>query len=90
MTGIERGRVKYLRVVGLLDQPWGGEVFMNQIGMNVDVHRKRLYGYVKVHEDGSAHFKVPANENVLLQALDENFMCLQHMAPIRKAFRNGG
>jgi hypothetical protein len=79
MTGIERGRVKYLRVMGPLAQPWGCNG-MNQIGMNVDVHRKRVYGVVKVHEDGSAYFKVPADENILFQALDENFMALQHMA----------
>ena len=80
MTGIERGRVKYLRIVGPLAQPWGGEVHMNRIGLNVDVHRKHIYGYVKVHQDGSARFNVPASENILVQALDENFMCLQHMA----------
>ena len=80
MTGIERGRVKYLRVVGPLDQPWGGDVHINRIGLNVDIHRKHIYGYVKVHADGSANFKVPANQNILVQALDKNFMCLQHMA----------
>jgi hypothetical protein len=80
MTGIERGRVKYLRIVGPLDQPWGGEVHINRIGLNVDIHRKHIYGYVKVHQDGSAQFKVPANENILVQALDKNFMTLQHMA----------
>jgi hypothetical protein len=79
LTGIERGRVKYLRVVGPLDQPWGSN-HMQWIGMNVDVHRKRVYGVVKVHEDGSAYFKVPADENILFQALDENYMALQHMA----------
>jgi len=79
MTGIEPGRVKYLRVVGPLAQPWGAN-HMNRIGLNVDVHRKRVYGVVKVQDDGSAYFRVPANENILFQALDENFMALQHMA----------
>ncbi len=79
MTGIERGRVKYLRVMGVLEWPWG-ESGMYRIGLNVDVHRKKVYGVVKVHEDGSVYFKAPANENILFQALDEDFMVLQHMA----------
>lgn len=79
LTGIERGRVKYLRVIGPLAQPWGSD-HMNRIGLNVDVHRKRVYGVVNVHEDGSAYFQVPAEENILFQALDENYMALQHMA----------
>ncbi|MBT3200237.1 MAG: hypothetical protein HN350_09995 [Phycisphaerales bacterium] len=77
MTGIERGRVKYVRVMGALAWPWtdrnGG------MGMNVDVHRKRVYGIVKVHRDGSVLFTVPAKKNIFFQALDENFMALQHM-----------
>jgi len=79
MTGIKRGRVKYLRVMDPLPSPWN-EHGMNQVGMNVDVHRKRVHGVVKVHEDGSARFKVPADQNIFFQALDENFMALQHMA----------
>ena len=52
---------------------------MNTVGMNVDVHGKKVYGYVKVHEDGSARFTVPADENLFFQAVDENFMSLQQM-----------
>jgi len=79
MTGIERGRVKYLRVMGVLKFPWGAERMVSTVGMNVDIHRKKVYGVVKVHEDGSAYFNVPANENIFFQALDENFLMLQHM-----------
>ncbi len=78
LTGIERGRVKYLRVMGVLEQPWGVNA-MREVGMNVDVHRKKVYGVVKVHQDGSALFKVPAEENILFHALDENYMALQLM-----------
>jgi len=77
MTGIKRGRVKYVRVMGALEWPW------NKRGVRLvgpDVHRKKVYGVVKVHEDGSAYFKAPAEENLFFQALDENFMSLQHMA----------
>jgi hypothetical protein len=79
MTGIERGRVKYLRVMGVLKFPWGAERANLTVGMNVDIHRKKVYGVVKVHADGSAYFNVPADENIFFQALDENYMLLQHM-----------
>jgi len=78
MTGIERGRVKYVRVMGVLPWPWS-ENGIFRVGLNVGVHRKKVYGVAKVHEDGSAYFAVPAEENVFFQALDENFMALQHM-----------
>jgi hypothetical protein len=78
MTGIERGRVKYVRVMGPLPWPWN-EKGMFRLGLAGDVHRKKVYGVAKVHEDGSAFFKVPAEENIFFQALDENYMVLQHM-----------
>jgi len=78
MTGIKRGRVKHLRVMGVLEYPWGAHG-MNVVGKNVDVHRKKVYGVVDVEEDGSALFKVPAEENIFFHALDENYMSLQQM-----------
>jgi hypothetical protein len=78
MTGIERGRVKYLRVMGVLPWPWQ-ENGVFRIGLAGNVHRKKVYGVAKVHEDGSACFTVPAEENIFFQALDEDFMTLQHM-----------
>ncbi len=78
MAGRERGRVKYLRVMGPLPWPWQ-ENGIFRIGMPGNVHRKKVYGIAKVHKDGSAFFTVPANENIFFQALDENFMALQHM-----------
>jgi len=78
MTGIKRGRVKYVRVMGVLPWPWS-ENGIFRLGLAGNVHRKKVYGVAKVHEDGSAFFTVPARENILFQALDENFMLLQHM-----------
>ncbi|MDP6545002.1 MAG: hypothetical protein QGH60_13515 [Phycisphaerae bacterium] len=78
MTGIERGRVKYVRVMGVL--PWPtNENGMFRIGMAGNVHRKKVYGVAKVRDDGSAFFTVPARENIFFQALDENYLLLQHM-----------
>ena len=78
MTGIKRGRVKYVRVMGALEWPWDQNGISWSLG--VDPHRKRVYGIAKVHEDGSAYFTVPAEENLFFQALDEDFMALQEMA----------
>jgi hypothetical protein len=79
MTGIKKGRVKYIRVMGVLPWPWD-EQGIFRIGLPGAVHRKKIYGVAKVHKDGSAHFNVPAEQNIFFQALDENYMQLQHMA----------
>jgi hypothetical protein len=78
MPGIERGRVKYLRVMGALEWPWDQHGISWSLG--ADPHRKKIYGVVKVHQDGSAYFTVPADENVFFQALDKDFMALQEMS----------
>ncbi|MDP6633343.1 MAG: hypothetical protein QGG42_00410 [Phycisphaerae bacterium] len=79
MKGIQRGRVKYVRVMGALPWPWNERGISWRLGHNADPHRKRIYGVAKVHEDGSAYFTVPAGENIFFQALDEDFMALQQM-----------
>ncbi|MDP6544312.1 MAG: hypothetical protein QGH60_09995 [Phycisphaerae bacterium] len=78
MTGIERGRAKYVRVMGALPWPWA-ENGVFRIGLAGNVHRKKVYGVAKVHEDGSAYFTVSPRENIFFQVLDENYMQLQHM-----------
>ncbi|MBW8017260.1 MAG: hypothetical protein FVQ82_13840 [Planctomycetes bacterium] len=78
MTGIERGRVKYVRVMGALEWPWDETGMSWTLGK--DPHRKVIYGVAKVHADGSAYFTVPAKENVFFQALDKDYMAVQEMA----------
>jgi len=78
MTGIERGRVKYVRVMGALEWPWDQNGISWSLG--TDPHRKRIYGLAKVHEDGSAYFTAPADENLFFQALDKDYMALQQMS----------
>jgi hypothetical protein len=78
MTGIERGRVKYVRIMGNLEWPWDQNGLSSSLG--VDPHRKIVYGVAKVHKDGSAHFTVPAKENIFFQALDKDYMAVQEMA----------
>ncbi|HEY3319433.1 MAG TPA: LamG-like jellyroll fold domain-containing protein [Planctomycetota bacterium] len=88
MTGIERGRVKYLRVMEDIPRPWearrtwsGDEIGQQHAAVSFGGHLapKNTHGIVPVEEDGSAYFTVPADKNVFFQALDENYMELQRM-----------
>jgi hypothetical protein len=58
MTGIERGRVKYIRVMGALPWPWL-EKGIFRLSYHGTVHRKKVYGVAEVHEDGSAAGREP-------------------------------
>ncbi len=87
MEGVERGSVKYIRIMEQVPRPWAARRFWDQRGRygshTALVSRgsvlavKVLHGVVPVHEDGSAHFHVPADRNIYFQALDENYMEIQ-------------
>jgi len=88
LDGVERGTIKYLRVMETLPRPWAarhswdGDTRYQQhavVSMNTHLHVKRLHGIVPVEEDGSAHFRVPADKNIFFQALDADFMEVQRM-----------
>ena len=83
MQGIERGDVKYIRVMEQIPRPWDCRQFWDGVGHTDLISRgtalaaKAMHGVVPVYEDGSAHFYVPADRNIYFQALDKNFMELQ-------------
>ena len=90
MTGIPRGRVRYLRVTEAIGVSWddgwrsgqqddGAGLQASAVSLRCDVNIKKIHGIATVHEDGSAHFTVPAGKNLFFQALDENYMELQRM-----------
>jgi len=85
LTGIERGRVKYIRVMEVMPTTWeqtrsgGTGQQAAAVSLGADVGRKKVHGFATVHEDGSAAFTVPSNANIFFQALDENFMEIQRM-----------
>ena len=90
LTGVERGRVKYVRVMDALNLSWhdtyragkqgdGAGMQASAVSLGGDVAIKKVHGLATVREDGSAYFTVPANENLFFQALDENYMELQRM-----------
>jgi len=88
---LDRGRVKYLRVMEAMNLGWhdtwragqqGDSGPFQQISIvsnGGDVACKFVHGIATVHEDGSALFTVPANKNLYFQALDENYMELHRM-----------
>ncbi|MFH1921910.1 MAG: NPCBM/NEW2 domain-containing protein, partial [Planctomycetota bacterium] len=82
LTGVERGTVRYLRV--LEDVPRksvreGGVILTS--GTEIFTI-KRIFGTVPVELDGSAHFVVPANRNVYFELLDENYREIQRMRSV--------
>jgi len=90
MKGIERGTVKYLRVVALSFRAYsigGNEAFGSGTASmytpistgNGSWDVKRVLGVVKVEEDGSAMFKVPSETPVYFQLMDEKGSVIQTM-----------
>lgn len=90
LSGIERGRVKYVRVMEDVPKPWdrsycspanGDTLGLQNPAISLKGHfvTKRVHGIVPVNADGSATFLVPPGKNLYFQALDENFMELQRM-----------
>ena len=90
LEGIERGRVKYVRVMEAMNLSWydtwragkqgdGTGMQASAVSMGGDVARKKVWGIATVHEDGSACFTVPPHKNLYFQALDENYMELHRM-----------
>jgi hypothetical protein len=89
----KRGSVKYLRIAqkvpwpcvpddtkacGFNDLHWMPAAWEPVLGM-WDWGHARVIGTVPVEADGSAHFKVPADQTVYFQALDENFVEVRRM-----------
>ena len=86
LEGVERGTIKYIRVNEQVPRPWAarrfwdGDIFDQQhavLTLETHLGLKVQHGIVPVYEDGSAHFVVPADKNIFLQVLDENFMEVQ-------------
>ncbi len=79
LAGIPRGTVKALRVISysFAYRKMGG--LMGAVGMNGPWDVKRILGTVPVAEDGSALFRVPANEPISVQPLDAQGRALQLM-----------
>ncbi|MDR1221602.1 MAG: hypothetical protein LBL07_01810 [Tannerella sp.] len=90
MSGVERGSVKYLRILEQVPRPWGARRFyqpeytqdeydQQHAAVSKDTHLglKIQHGVVTVEDDGSARFLVPAGRNIFLQALDARYRSIQ-------------
>jgi len=85
MANVERGAVKYLRVVEspekrtYTDAAWNGQ---GQQAPGVNWHSfetKRILGSIPVEEDGSANFTAPSGKYLYFQLLDEDKKMIQTM-----------
>ncbi len=85
LDGVERGTIKYIRVLEQTPRPWTAHnswkgdkqnLAHSTVGYGI-LGMKAQHGVVPVEEDGSANFLVPADRNIYFQALDENYMAIQ-------------
>jgi hypothetical protein len=85
MQGVQRGEVKWLRVVESPEKRfWTNPVWRGQgiegPAMNWhDFNNKRILGTVPVNPDGSAWFTVPSEHYVYFQLLDKDGLMIQSM-----------
>ncbi|MEI7902195.1 MAG: hypothetical protein WCK89_18235, partial [bacterium] len=86
LENVPRGTVKYLRILEQVPRPWAAQLKGNSdqydqqhIVISKDTHLglKVQHGIVPVEADGSAHFVVPADANIFLQALDADCWAVQ-------------
>ena len=85
MTGVERGTVRFLRVVESPEKRYwvpGQWNAQGQTHPGVNWHSfetKRILGTAPVEADGSAYFEVPSERFVYFQLLDEDGMMVHSM-----------
>ncbi len=81
MEGIEPGEVKWLRINEALPRYWSTgrrwSPSLSSSSWRAALWPRVQWGVVPVEEDGSAHFLVPANRSLFIQALDGDFQELQ-------------
>jgi formylglycine-generating enzyme required for sulfatase activity/cytochrome c553 len=78
LEGVPRGTVKQLRLFAY-HYAYRGTGGHAAVGTDGGWDVKRILGTVPVHEDGSAHFTVPANTPISIQPLDGEGKALQLM-----------
>jgi hypothetical protein len=86
LDNIPRGTVKYLRILEQVPRPWSArrwdfddEYGQQHAAITKGTHLvlKVLHGVIPVENDGSANYYVPAEANIFVQALDENYAAVQ-------------
>ncbi len=86
MENVERGAIKYLRIMEEVPRPWAARKSwyrddrdgMAHTAMGDDLLGLKVqHGIIPVEADGSAHFYVPALRNIYFQALDADYRMVQ-------------
>ncbi|MDR2757605.1 MAG: hypothetical protein LBC20_18095 [Planctomycetaceae bacterium] len=86
LDNIPRGTIKYLRILEQVPRPWSArrwdfddEYGQQHAAITKGTHLvlKVLHGVIPVEKDGSANYYVPAEANIFVQALDENYAAVQ-------------
>ena len=86
LENVERGTIKYIRILEQVPRPWsarrrdGSDKYGKAhvvLSRRTVLGLKVQWGIVPVEDDGSANFIVPADRNIYLQVLDENFLAVQ-------------
>ncbi|MCP4377310.1 MAG: hypothetical protein GY794_14180, partial [bacterium] len=88
LENVEAGTIKYIRILEQIARPWAARRFRAGnpdeydqqhavVSKDTALGLKIQHGVVPVESDGSAHFLVPANANIFMQALDENYLAVQ-------------
>ncbi|HEX2957104.1 MAG TPA: T9SS type A sorting domain-containing protein [Chitinispirillaceae bacterium] len=87
MENVQRGAVKYLRVMEQVPRTWAAHRWWTgddyglahaAVERNTHLGLQVQWGIVPVESDGSANFVVPANRAIFFHALDSNFQVVQH------------
>ena len=85
MKGVNRGDVKFLRIIETPEKRfwtmvgWDGQgVILPTMNWH-DFNSKKILGTVPVNDDGSAYFEVPSEKFVYFQLLDKDGMMIQSM-----------
>jgi len=83
---VERGSIERLAVVQEVEKPLGIDPSLRAFGFQFPVVSagatyapKKVWGYARVEEDGSAHFKVPAQQPIYFLPLDAEGRAVQRM-----------
>lgn len=81
LDGVAPGTIKWIRINEALPRYWStGRRWapsLSSSSWKAALWPRVQWGVVPVEKDGSAHFLVPANRAIFLQALDENFREVQ-------------
>ena len=85
---VKRGSIKRLAIVQEIEKPVGVSVLSTMaafsfqspvVSCGATYAPKKVWGYATVEPDGSANFKVPAQQPIYFLPLDENGMAVQRM-----------